>query len=170
MDPKYEFKKSIERIRHELLLVNNRVNWLIGSQTFFIGTYLILLDKTESNAQLFNAVNIVPIIGAIFAFVVYVGVMAALIVIRRTVREARNLDLIAYPDTYSASLLSPIIIPATFLAWWLYSLFGLGIMIISVLVILIIIFILLYKTRIVIPNTTTRRGSRNELLQFLDES
>ena len=105
MDPKYEFKKSIERIRHELLLVNNRVNWLIGSQTFFIGTYLILLDKTESNAQLFNAVNIVPIIGAIFAFVVYVGVMAALIVIRRTVREARNLDLIAYPDTYSASLL-----------------------------------------------------------------
>lgn len=142
------FSKNIGRIRHELLLVNNRVNWLIGSQTLFIGTYLIALEKSGTNDKLDAALETVPIVGAIFAIVIYIGILAAMIVIRRTVRQANDLELIAYPDTYSASLLSPILIPATFIGWWIYLSIGIGMAILAIISILVIVSILLYRTRL----------------------
>ena len=75
----------ITKLNHEYTLINNRVTWLITSQTVFIGVYAYVFNgQMERDApDTFSYVEVlIPLTGLILCLTIFASIFAAVLAIR----------------------------------------------------------------------------------------
>jgi hypothetical protein len=133
MDPDFTLIQA--RLSHEDDLVNQRVSWLVNSQSFLLTAYAITLNGLAADASKPLAVvqrkllDLLPVVGVacvILVCVALVGGLCALAELRRfaaTKYPKDRLFLISKPTTQFLGVSAPVLIPIVFLAIWLAVLF-----------------------------------------------
>jgi hypothetical protein len=133
MDPDFTLIQA--RLSHEDDLVNQRVSWLVNSQSFLLTAYAITLNGLAADASKPLAVvqrkllDLLPVVGVacvLLVCVALVGGLCALAELRRfaaTNYSKDRLFLISKPTTQFLGVSAPVLIPIVFLAIWLAVLF-----------------------------------------------
>jgi hypothetical protein len=133
MDPDFTLIQA--RLSHEDDLVNQRVSWLVNSQSFLLTAYAITLNGLAADASKPLAVvqrkllDLLPVVGVacvLLVCVALVGGLCALAELRRfaaTNYPKDRLFLISKPTTQFLGVSAPVLIPIVFLAIWLAVLF-----------------------------------------------
>jgi hypothetical protein len=133
MDPDFTLIQT--RLSHEDDLVNQRVSWLVNSQSFLLTAYAITLNGLAADASKPLAVvqrkllDLLPVVGVacvLLVCVALVGGLCALAELRRfaaTKYPKDRLFLISKPTTQFLGVSAPVLIPIVFLAIWLAVLF-----------------------------------------------
>jgi hypothetical protein len=133
MDPDFTLIQA--RLSHEDDLVNQRVSWLVNSQSFLLTAYAITLNGLAADASKPLAVvqrkllDLLPVVGVacvLLVCVALVGGLFALAELRRfaaTKYPKDRLFLISKPTTQFLGVSAPVLIPIVFLAIWLAVLF-----------------------------------------------
>ena len=133
MDPDFTLIQA--RLSHEDDLVNQRVSWLVNSQSFLLTAYAITLNGLAADASKPLAVvqrkllDLLPVVGVacvLLVCVALVGGLCALAELRRfaaTKYPKDRLFLISKPTTQFLGVSAPVLIPIVFLAIWLAVLF-----------------------------------------------
>ena len=113
-----------DKIRHEYTLTNNRVNWLITSQTIFFGIYAIVYSNQEviNRLEFAKVFQVIPWVGLASCTVIYISILAAIWATRIFVIEADDASLLGPKLTYSMGLAADIFLPMVFISTWLYIL------------------------------------------------
>lgn len=115
------FSDHRTRIVHEYDLINNRLNWMLTSQTIFFAILVILLDESENcKIDISNLELMVYILSLGSAFLIYVSILAAVVAIRKFANNADDETVIGYLSTYYTGLVAPIFLPLTFILAWLF--------------------------------------------------
>jgi hypothetical protein len=133
IDP--EFSLIQARLSHEDDLVNQRVSWLVNSQSFLLTAYAITLNGLAADASKPLAIvqrkllNLLPLVGVacvLLVCVALIGGLSALGELRRFAKSEYPKDrlfLISKPTTQFLGVSAPVLIPLVFLAIWLAVLF-----------------------------------------------
>ena len=133
MDPDFTLIQA--RLSHEDDLVNQRVSWLVNSQSFLLTAYAITLNGLAADASKPLAVvqrkllDLLPVVGVacvLLVCVALVGGLCALSELRRfaaTKYPKDRLFLISKPTTQFLGVSAPVLIPIVFLVIWLAVLF-----------------------------------------------
>jgi hypothetical protein len=133
MDPDFTLIQA--RLSHEDDLVNQRVSWLVNSQSFLLTAYAITLNGLAADASKPLAVvqrkllDLLPVVGVacvLLVCVALVGGLCALAELRRfaaTNYSKDRLFLISKPTTQFLGVSAPVLIPIVFLVIWLAVLF-----------------------------------------------
>lgn len=133
MDP--EFSLIQARLSHEDDLVNQRVSWLVNSQSFLLTAYAITLNGLAADASKPLAIvqrkllNLLPLVGiacVLLVCVALIGGLSALSELRRfaaTQYPKDRLFLISKPTTQFLGVSAPVLIPIVFLVIWSAVLF-----------------------------------------------
>jgi hypothetical protein len=133
MDPDFTLIQA--RLSHEDDLVNQRVSWLVNSQSFLLTAYAITLNGLAADASKPLAVvqrkllDMLPVVGVacvLLVCVALVGGLCALAELRRfaaTNYPKDRLFLISKPTTQFLGVSAPVLIPIVFLVIWLAVLF-----------------------------------------------
>ncbi|MBV9106294.1 MAG: hypothetical protein JO313_09760 [Verrucomicrobia bacterium] len=123
------------RLSHEDDLVNQRVSWLVSSQSFLLTAYAITLNGLAADASKPLAIvqrkllELLPIVGVacvLLVCVALVGGLCAISELRRfaaTKYEKDRLFLISKPTTQFLGVSAPVLIPLAFLVIWTAVLF-----------------------------------------------
>ena len=123
------------RLSHEDDLVNQRVSWLVSSQSFLLTAYAITLNGLAADASKPLAfvqrklLELLPIVGVacvLLVCVALVGGLCAISELRRfaaTKYEKDRLFLISKPTTQFLGVSAPVLIPLAFLVIWTAVLF-----------------------------------------------
>src|ERR1700742_2500611 len=130
-----DFSLIQSRLSHEDDLVNQRVSWLVNSQSFLLTAYAITLNGLAADASKPLAVvqrkllNLLPVVGVVCVVLVSVALLGGLSAISELRRYASTnyakdrLFLIAKPTTQFLGVSAPILIPIVFLVIWTAVLF-----------------------------------------------
>jgi hypothetical protein len=130
-----DFSLIQARLSHEDDLVNQRVSWLVSSQSFLLTAYAITLNGLAADASKPLAIvqrkllNLLPIVGAVSVLLVCVALVGGLCAISELRSfAARNypkdrLFLISKPTTQFLGVSAPVLIPLVFLVIWSAVLF-----------------------------------------------
>ena len=133
MDP--EFSLIQARLSHEDDLVNQRVSWLVNSQSFLLTAYAITLNGLAADASKPMAIvqrkllNLLPVVGVVCVLLVCVALIGGLSAIGELRRFAATqypkdrLFLISKPTTQFLGVSAPVLIPLVFLVIWSAVLF-----------------------------------------------
>ena len=133
MDPDLALIQS--RLSHEDDLVNQRVSWLVNSQSFLLTAYAITLNGLAADASKPLAIvqrkllDMLPVVGVacvVLVCVALVGGLCAIAELRRfaaTKCPEDRLFLISKPTTQFLGVSAPVLIPIVFLVIWLAVLF-----------------------------------------------
>jgi hypothetical protein len=133
MDPDFTLIQA--RLSHEDDLINQRVSWLVNSQSFLLTAYAITLNGLAADASKPLAVvqrkllNMLPVVGiacVLLVCVALVGGLCALAELRSfaaTKYAKDRLFLISKPTTQFLGVSAPVLIPIVFLVIWLAVLF-----------------------------------------------
>ncbi|MBV9642023.1 MAG: hypothetical protein JO334_00500 [Verrucomicrobia bacterium] len=133
MDQDYSLIQA--RLSHEDDLVNQRVSWLVSSQSFLLTAYAITLNGLAADASKPLAIvqrkllELLPIVGVacvLLVCVALVGGLCAISELRRfaaTKYEKDRLFLISKPTTQFLGVSAPVLIPLAFLVIWTAVLF-----------------------------------------------
>jgi hypothetical protein len=133
MDP--EFSLIQARLSHEDDLVNQRVSWLVNSQSFLLTAYAITLNGLAADASKPLAIvqrkllNMLPLVGIACVLLVSVALIGGLFAIGELRRFARatcsknRLFLVSKPTTQFLGVSAPVLIPLVFLVIWTAVLF-----------------------------------------------
>jgi hypothetical protein len=133
MDPDFTLIQT--RLSHEDDLVNQRVSWLVNSQSFLLTAYAITLNGLAADASKPLAIvqrkllEMLPIVGiacVLLVCVALVGGLCALAELRcfaATKYPKDRLFLISKPTTQFLGVSAPVLIPIVFLVIWLAVLF-----------------------------------------------
>jgi hypothetical protein len=128
MDPDFTLIQA--RLSHEDDLVNQRVSWLVNSQSFLLTAYAITLNGLAADASKPLAVvqrkllEMLPVVGVacvLLVCVALVGGLCALAELRRfaaTKYPKDRLFLISKPTTQFLGVSAPVLIPLVFLVIW----------------------------------------------------
>jgi hypothetical protein len=123
------------RLSHEDDLVNQRVSWLVSSQSFLLTAYAITLNGLAADASKPLAIvqrkllDLLPIVGiacVLLVCVALIGGLSAISELRRfaaTQYEKDRLFLISKPTTQFLGVSAPVLIPLAFLVIWTAVLF-----------------------------------------------
>jgi hypothetical protein len=123
----------LDRLHNEERLIADRVGWMLGSQTLFLGTYALLFEKIPLPHQLENMDKVLPITALVIGLMNYLSIMAGVIAIY----SFCEIPVKGYTDnkeskmalrfiigpllTHILGLLSPLISPLTFFFIWLLA-------------------------------------------------
>ena len=130
-----DFSLIQARLSHEDDLVNQRVSWLVSSQSFLLTAYAITLNGLAADASKPLAIvqrkllELLPIVGVacvLLVCVALVGGLCAISELRRfaaTKYEKERLFLISKPTTQFLGVSAPVLIPLAFLVIWTAVLF-----------------------------------------------
>jgi hypothetical protein len=133
MDPETSLIQA--RLSHEDDLVNQRISWLVNSQSFLLTAYAITLNGLAADASKPLAIvqrkllNLLPLVGVacvLLVIVALVGGLCALAELRQfaaTKYPKDRLFLISKPTSQFLGVSAPVLIPLVFLAIWLAVLF-----------------------------------------------
>jgi hypothetical protein len=133
MDPETSLIQT--RLSHEDDLVNQRISWLVNSQSFLLTAYAITLNGLAADASKPLAIvqrkllNLLPLVGVacvLLVIVALVGGLCALAELRQfaaTKYQKDRLFLISKPTSQFLGVSAPVLIPLVFLAIWLAVLF-----------------------------------------------
>jgi hypothetical protein len=133
IDP--EFSLIQARLSHEDDLVNQRVSWLVNSQSFLLTAYAITLNGLAVDASKPMAIvqrkllNLLPVVGVVCVLLVCVALIGGLSAIGELRRFAATqypkdrLFLISKPTTQFLGVSAPVLIPLVFLVIWSAVLF-----------------------------------------------
>jgi hypothetical protein len=133
MDPDFTLIQA--RLSHEDDLVNQRVSWLVNSQSFLLTAYAITLNGLAADASKPLAVvqrkllNMLPVVGVACVLLVCVALVGGLCAIAELRRFAATkyakdrLFLISKQTTQFLGVSAPVLIPIVFLVIWLAVLF-----------------------------------------------
>ena len=128
MDPDFTLIQA--RLSHEDDLVNQRVSWLVNSQSFLLTAYAITLNGLAADASKPLAVvqrkllDLLPVVGVacvLLVCVALIGGLCALAELRRfaaTKYPKDRLFLISKPTTQFLGVSAPVLIPLVFLVIW----------------------------------------------------
>ncbi|MBV9300322.1 MAG: hypothetical protein JO066_15270, partial [Verrucomicrobia bacterium] len=118
-----DFSLIQARLSHEDDLVNQRVSWLVSSQSFLLTAYAITLNGLAADASKPLAIvqrkllDLLPIVGVacvLLVCVALVGGLCAISELRRfaaTKYEKERLFLISKPTTQLLGVSAPVLIP-----------------------------------------------------------
>jgi hypothetical protein len=130
-----DFSLIQSRLSHEDDLINQRVSWLVNSQSFLLTAYAITLNGLAADASKPLAIvqrkllNLLPVVGIVCVVLVAVALLAGLSAIGELRSYAATnyakdrLFLIAKPTTQFLGVSAPILIPLVFLVIWAAVLF-----------------------------------------------
>ena len=133
MDPDFSLIQA--RLSHEDDLVNQRVSWLVSSQSFLMTAYAITLNGLAADASKPLAIvqrkllELLPIVGVacvLLVCVALIGGLCAISELRRfaaTKYQKDRLFLISKPTTQFLGVSAPVLIPLAFLVIWTAVLF-----------------------------------------------
>jgi hypothetical protein len=133
MDPDFPLLQA--RLSHEDDLVNQRVSWLVNSQSFLLTAYAITLNGLAADANKPLAVvqrkllDLLPMVGVacvVLVAVALVGGLCALAELRNfaaTKCPQDRLFLISKPTPQFLGVSAPVLIPIVFLVIWCAVLF-----------------------------------------------
>jgi len=133
MDPQFSLLQA--RLSHEDDLINQRISWLVNSQSFLLTAYAITLNGLAADASKPLAIvqrkllNLLPLVGVacvLLVCVALIGGRCALGELRRFARAEFPKDrlfLVSKPTTQFFGVSAPVLIPIVFLAIWLAVLF-----------------------------------------------
>jgi hypothetical protein len=133
MDPDFPLIQA--RLSHEDDLVNQRVSWLVNSQSFLLTAYAITLNGLAADANKPLAIvqrkllNLLPLVGVacvLLVCVALIGGLCALTELRSFAARKCSQDrlfLISKPTPQFLGVSAPVLIPLVFLAIWLAVLF-----------------------------------------------
>jgi hypothetical protein len=133
MDPETSLIQA--RLSHEDDLVNQRISWLVNSQSFLLTAYAITLNGLAADASKPLAIvqrkllNLLPLVGVacvLLVIVALVGGLCALAELRQfaaTKYPKDRLFLISKPTSQFLGVSAPVLIPLVFLAIWLAVIF-----------------------------------------------
>ena len=125
-----DFSLIQARLSHEDDLVNQRVSWLVSSQSFLLTAYAITLNGLAADASKPLAIvqrkllDLLPIVGVacvLLVCVALIGGLCAISELRRfaaTKYEKDRLFLISKPTTQFLGVSAPVLIPLAFLVIW----------------------------------------------------
>jgi hypothetical protein len=128
MDPDFSLIQA--RLAHEDDLVNQRVSWLVNSQSFLLTAYAITLNGLAADASKPMAIvqrkllNLLPVVGSVCVLLVCVALVGGLCAIAELRRFAATnyskdrLFLISKPTTQFLGVSAPVLIPLVFLVIW----------------------------------------------------
>jgi hypothetical protein len=127
MDPDFTLIQA--RLSHEDDLVNQRVSWLVNSQSFLLTAYAITLnglaaDASKPLAIVQRKLLVLPIVGVACVLLVCVALAGGLCAISELRRFAATkfpkdrLFLISKPTTQFLGVSAPVLIPLVFLVIW----------------------------------------------------
>src|ERR1700730_912225 len=133
IDPDFSLIQA--RLSHEDDLVNQRVSWLVSSQSFLLTAYSITLNGLAADASKPLAIvqrkllELLPIVGVACVLLVCVALIGGLVAISELRRFAASkyqkdrLFLISKPTTQFLGVSAPVLIPLVFLVIWTAVLF-----------------------------------------------
>jgi hypothetical protein len=133
MDPDFPLIQA--RLSHEDDLVNQRISWLVSSQSFLLTAYAITLNGLAADASKPLAIvqlkllNLLPIVGiacTLLVCIALIGGFSAMCELRRfaaTKYPKDRLFLISKPTTQFLGVSAPVLIPIVFLVIWSAVLF-----------------------------------------------
>jgi hypothetical protein len=133
MDPDFSLIQA--RLAHEDDLVNQRVSWLVSSQSFLLTAYAITLNGLAADASKPLAVvqrkllNLLPVVGSVSVLLVCVALIGGLCAIAElrhfaaTNYPKNRLFLISKPTPQFLGVSAPVLIPLVFLVIWCAVLF-----------------------------------------------
>jgi len=133
MDPDFSLIQA--RLSHEDDLVNQRVSWLVNSQSFLLTAYAITLNglATDASKPLANVqrklLELLPVVGAACVVLVCIALIGGLWAIAElrhfaaTTYPKDRLFLISKPTTQFLGVSAPVLIPLAFLVIWSAVLF-----------------------------------------------
>ena len=118
------------RLSHEDDLINQRVSWLVSSQSFLLTAYAITVnglaaDETRPLAHVQRKLlSLLPVVGMACVLLVVVALLGGLMAmgeLRRFAAAALPRDevaLICKPTTQFLGVSAPVLIPVAFLVIW----------------------------------------------------
>jgi hypothetical protein len=130
-----EFSLMQARLSHEDDLVNQRVSWLVNSQSFLLTAYAITLNGLAADANKplaivqWKLLNLLPLVGIACVLLVGVALIGGLFAIGELRRFAvtkcpkDQLFLVSKPTTQFLGVSAPVLIPIVFLVIWTAVLF-----------------------------------------------
>jgi hypothetical protein len=133
MDPDFSLIQA--RLAHEDDLVNQRVSWLVSSQSFLLTAYAITLNGLAADASKPLAVvqrkllNLLPVVGSVSVLLVCVALIGGLCAIAElrhfaaTNYPKNRLFLISKPTPQFLGVSALVLIPLVFLVIWCAVLF-----------------------------------------------
>jgi hypothetical protein len=133
MDPDFSLIQA--RLSHEDDLVNQRISWLVNSQSFLLTAYAITLNGLAADANKPLAIvqrkllNLLPLVGVgcvLLVCIALVGGLCALAELRQFAAMKYPKDrlfLLSKPTSQFLGVSAPVLIPLVFLAIWLAVLF-----------------------------------------------
>lgn len=125
----YEFFRN--ELRHEDILINHRVSWLISSQAFLLGAFAILISAGSAvQSPAFHdmrefLLSGLPVAGILGVSSSYVSILGAILHVRGVRRYAAQVSLPNMPSIRSwhsvhlhMGQFGPLITPLIFLSFW----------------------------------------------------
>jgi hypothetical protein len=118
------------RLSHEDDLINQRVSWLVSSQSFLLTAYAITVnglagDETRPLVHLQRKLlDMLPVVGMVSVLLVVVALIGGLLAMGELRRFAatklpkEELFLICKPTTQFLGVSAPVLIPVVFLVIW----------------------------------------------------
>jgi hypothetical protein len=133
MDPDFSLIQA--RLSHEDDLINQRISWLVNSQSFLLTAYAITLnglaaDATKPLAAIQRKLlDLLPLVGIGCVLLVCVALMGGLFAICElrhfagTQYPKDRMFLLSKPTMQFLGVSAPVLIPIVFLVIWLFVLF-----------------------------------------------
>ena len=130
-----DFSLIQARLSHEDDLINQRVSWLVNSQSFLLTAYAITLNGLAADASKPLAIvqrkllNLLPMVGVACVLLVCAALIGGLCVLAELRHFAAmkypkdRLFLLSKPTSQFLGVSAPVLIPLVFLAIWLAVLF-----------------------------------------------
>jgi hypothetical protein len=118
------------RLSHEDDLINQRISWLVSSQSFLLTAYAITVnglaaDETKPLAHVQRKLlNLLPVVGIACVLLVCVALIGGLMAMGELRKFAATrlpkdrLFLISKPTTQYLGVSAPVLIPIAFLVIW----------------------------------------------------
>ena len=87
-DYERDLNLALDRIHHEDVLIDNRFNWLLTSQTIFVAAYAIplQLSQSDSSPEIQKIFLLIPFMAILIWLMNYLGLLGALLSIYRYCR------------------------------------------------------------------------------------
>jgi len=144
-----DFSDGRTRIVHEYNLINNRINWMLTSQTIFFGIFAIIITDSGIKMNDYNNFEIlIPWLSIITAILIYVSILAAVFAIRKFAKDAGDWKVTGFKATYYAGLVAPLSLPLIFILAWVFIIYPNYYVTVGLIVLIVsAISILFYRTK-----------------------